>query len=170
VVERLRMAAEARMFGGSTTGWLGTTKRRMWCCSTGGGDRLRKRLSGGRGVSIQQGGGKVGCRLARLAADAEGSPSDHDENDWKALNRLRRLTGQMGLSPSNCREARTACVRLLAMYGAKYWWKGEGMGTEGRVNDLQKLVNHEARVVTGCVRTTNLGVLSMESGLRPAAA
>jgi len=36
--------------------------------------------------------------------------------------------------------------------------------------ELQKLVNHEARAVTGCFRTTNLGALAMESGVRPATA
>jgi len=36
--------------------------------------------------------------------------------------------------------------------------------------ELQKLVNQEARAVTGCFRTTNLGALAMESGLRPATA
>jgi hypothetical protein len=39
-----------------------------------------------------------------------------------------------------------------------------------RANDLQKLVNQEARAVIDCYRTTNQGVLSMESGLRSAAA
>jgi len=36
--------------------------------------------------------------------------------------------------------------------------------------ELQKLVNQEARAVTGCFQTTNLGTLAMESGLRPATA
>jgi hypothetical protein len=39
-----------------------------------------------------------------------------------------------------------------------------------RANEIQLLVNQEARAVTGCFRTTNLGTLAMESGLRPAAA
>jgi hypothetical protein len=39
----------------------------------------------------------------------------------------------------------------------------------GRTNGIQQLVNQEARVITGCFRTTNLGALAMESGLRPAA-
>ena len=38
------------------------------------------------------------------------------------------------------------------------------------MDELQLLVNQEARATTGCFRTTNLGVLSMESGLRSAAA
>jgi len=41
-------------------------------------------------------------------------------------------------------------------------------GTVGRANDLQLLVNQQARTTTGAFRTTSLGALSMESGLRPA--
>jgi len=43
-------------------------------------------------------------------------------------------------------------------------------GTIGQANGLQLLVNQEARATTGCFRTTNLGALTMESGLMPAAA
>ena len=39
-----------------------------------------------------------------------------------------------------------------------------------RPHELQLLVNQEARATTGCFRTTNLGALSMESGLRAATA
>jgi len=40
----------------------------------------------------------------------------------------------------------------------------------GGAEELQKLVNQEVRLVTGCFRTTNLGALAMQSGLRPAGA
>jgi len=39
-----------------------------------------------------------------------------------------------------------------------------------RPHELQLLVNQEARATTGCFRTTNLGALSMESGLQAATA
>jgi len=87
------------------------------------------------------------------------------------LVRLRRLAGQKGLSPANCRKVMTACIQSVAMFGAELWWNGtQAIGTIGRANELQLLVNQQARAVTGCFRTTNRGVLSMESGLRPAAA
>jgi len=86
-----------------------------------------------------------------------------------AMNRLKRLTGQMGLSPANCRRVMSACVQSVAMFGAELWWKGGNVrGTTGRAEELQLLVNREARATTGAFRTTNLGALSMESGLRPA--
>ena len=63
----------------------------------------------------------------------------------------------------------TACIQSVAMFGAELWWKGEGArGTVGRAGDLQLLVNRQAQATTGAFRTTNLGALSMESGLRPA--
>jgi len=89
----------------------------------------------------------------------------------KAMMWLRRLTGQMGLSPANCRKVMTACVQSVAMFGAELWWKGDLVqSTIGWANELQWLVNQEARMTTGCFRTTNLGVLSMESSLRAATA
>jgi len=89
----------------------------------------------------------------------------------KAMTRLRRLTGQMGLSPANCRKVMTACIQSVAMFGSELWWKGDHVrGTMGQANELQLLVNQEARATTGCFRTTNLGALSMESGLRAATA
>jgi len=91
------------------------------------------------------------------------------KNGRNALTRLRRLTGQLGLSPANCRKVMTACIQSAAMFGAELWWKGEGArGTVGRANDLQLLINQQAWATTGAFRTTNLGALSMESGLRPA--
>jgi len=87
------------------------------------------------------------------------------------MTRLRRLTGQMGLSPANCRKVMTACIQSVAMFGAELWWKGDLVeGTIGRANELQLLINQEARATTGCFRTTNLGALSIKSGLRAASA
>jgi hypothetical protein len=88
-----------------------------------------------------------------------------------SMNRLRRLMGQMGLTSANCRKVMTACVQAVAMYGAELWCRGEGSrDTVGGVEELQKHVNQEARAVTGCFQTTNLGALAMEAGIRPAAA
>jgi len=86
-----------------------------------------------------------------------------------AKGRLQRLMGQMGLTSANCRKVMIACVQAMAMYGSELWWKGEGnRGMGGPEAELQKLVNQQARAVTGCYRTTNLGALMAEAGLRPA--
>jgi len=64
-----------------------------------------------------------------------------------------------------------ACILSVAMFGSELWWKGDHVrGTIGQVDELQLLVNQEARATTGCSRTTNLGALLMESGLWAATA
>jgi len=89
----------------------------------------------------------------------------------KVMTRLQWLTGQMGLSPANCRKVMTACVQSTTIFGAELWWKGDyTMETQRRAEEIQQLTNREARSTTGCFRTTNLGALSMESGIRAAAA
>jgi len=63
----------------------------------------------------------------------------------------------------------TACIQSVAMFGLELWWKGGNVRrTTGRADELQLLVNQQARATTGCFRTTNLGALAMESELRPA--
>jgi len=87
----------------------------------------------------------------------------------KAMGRIRRLTGQAGLCPGACRKALVACVQATALYGAELWWDDrKGAGVKTRCDDLQKLENQMGRAVTGNFRTTNLGVVMAESGLRPA--
>jgi len=85
------------------------------------------------------------------------------------MNRLKRLMGQMGLSPINYRRVMSACVQSVTMFGAELWRKGGNIrGMTGHAEELQHLTNREARATTGAFRTTNLGALLMESGLRPA--
>jgi len=57
------------------------------------------------------------------------------------------------------------------MFGSELWWKGDQTrGTIGQANELQLLVNREARLTAGCFRATNLEAPPTESGLRPATA
>jgi len=87
----------------------------------------------------------------------------------RAMIRLRWLKGQMALAAANCRKIMAACIQSATMFGSELWWKGGNIrGTMGPVDELQLLINHQARATTGCFRTTNLGALSMESGLKPA--
>jgi len=61
----------------------------------------------------------------------------------------------------------TAYVQFVAMFGAELCRKGDQVqGTMGQADELQLLVNQMARATTGCFRTTNLGALTMELGLR----
>jgi len=71
------------------------------------------------------------------------------KNGRNTLIHLHWLSGQLGLSPANCREVMTACIQSVAMFGAELWWKGEGArGTVSWANDLQLLVNQQARATT----------------------
>jgi hypothetical protein len=66
------------------------------------------------------------------------------------MKQLRWLTGQIGLSPDNCRKVMVACVQSVAMFGSELWWKGDqAHGTIGRAADLQILVKQGARVTLG---------------------
>ena len=55
------------------------------------------------------------------------------------------------------------------MFGSELWWNGDHLrGTTSQAGELQLFVSQEARMTTGCFRTTNLGALSMELELRAA--
>ena len=72
------------------------------------------------------------------------------KNGRNALTRLRRLAGQLGLAPANCRKVMTACIQSVAMFGSELWWKGDqARGTKGRAEEMQRLVNQQARATTG---------------------
>jgi len=58
------------------------------------------------------------------------------------MAQLHCLTGQMGLSPANCRKVMTACVQFVTMFSAKLWQNGDHVhGTMGQVDELQLQVN-----------------------------
>jgi len=93
------------------------------------------------------------------------------KNRKNAMAPLCRLAGQMVLTPANRRKVMTACIQSVAMFSSELWWKGDQtQGAVKRANELQLLINQEARATTGCFWTTNLEALSIESGLRPAVA
>ena len=116
---------------------------------------------------------RAATRWLGVWLDSQLTLKEHHATRFKsgqnAMNRLKWLTGQMGLSPVNCRRVMSACVQSVAMFGAELWWKeGNIRGMTGRAEELQLLTNREARATTGAFRMTNLGALLMESGLRPA--
>jgi len=85
----------------------------------------------------------------------------------RAMQCIRRLTGQMGLCPDACKRALVACVQVPALYGAELWWD-DRKGVGNRCDELQKLEGRLGRAVTGNHRTMNLEVVMAEPGLRPA--
>ena len=108
--------------------------------------------------------------LARLAAHVEGTPCHPTQEGAECNDSPSPARRTAGPFPRQLQKVMAACIQSVAMFGSELWWKGDQMrGTIGRADDMQLLVNQQARATTGCFRTTNRGVLSMESGLRPAA-
>jgi hypothetical protein len=58
-----------------------------------------------------------------------------------------------------------ACVQAVALYGSELWWDSKEVG---RRDDLQLLLNRQARSILGALPTTPRGALMRESGLTPA--
>jgi hypothetical protein len=85
------------------------------------------------------------------------------------MNRLQRLSGQMGLSPVNFRKVMTACVQSVAMSGAELWRKGDQLTVP---LDGQRICGYSSISklgrLWGAFQTTNQGFLSLESGIRGA--
>jgi len=79
----------------------------------------------------------------------------------QAEGRLRRLTGQFGMTPEHCRRILVSCVQASALFGSELWWTN-GRGVRGQANDIQLMVNRQTRSTTGT------DALVAEAGLRPA--
>ena len=70
----------------------------------------------------------------------------------------------MGLKPDSARKVQIAAVQSVALYGAELLWDGQ----VGREQEIQKLVNEEARRITGMFKSTPVVPLVKEAGLKPA--
>jgi len=79
--------------------------------------------------------------------------------------RLRVLTKMHGIIPERIRAVQIACVQAVALYGSELWWDPRKIG---RREDLQLLLNWQARSTLGALPTTPMGALMRESGLTPA--
>jgi len=79
--------------------------------------------------------------------------------------RLRTLTLTYGIVPESIRAVQVACVQAVALYGSELWWDPKEVG---RQDDLQRLLNRQARSNLGALPTTPWDALMRESGLKPA--
>jgi len=78
---------------------------------------------------------------------------------------LRTLTKTYGVVPESVRAVKVACVQGVALYGSELWWDPS---EAGRRDDLQVLLNRQARSILGALPTTPQGALMRDSGLTPA--
>ena len=58
-----------------------------------------------------------------------------------------------------------ACVQAVELFGCELWWDPSEVG---RRDDLQLLLNRQARSILGVLLTTPQGALMRKSGLTPA--
>jgi ribonuclease HI len=82
----------------------------------------------------------------------------------RAEKRIRTLCKQQGLAPGLIRKIQKAAVQASALYGAELWWQGQ----KDRVGGFQRLINQQARAITGMFRTTPIGPLVKEAAMEPA--
>jgi ribonuclease HI len=77
---------------------------------------------------------------------------------------IKRRHGKYGMTPKNVRTIMTATVQTSALFGAEIWWRNQ----EQRAEQIQKMINREARAITGCMKTTPIGPLIVEASITPA--
>ncbi len=78
--------------------------------------------------------------------------------------RIRGLNKTYGLPPTLVRRIQIAAVQSVVLYGAKLRWKSQ----KTHQNEIQRLINRQARSITGMYPTTPVAALVSESGLIPA--
>jgi ribonuclease HI len=78
--------------------------------------------------------------------------------------RIRALCRTSGLSPGAIWKIQKATIPAIALYGAELWWHGQ----KSQSQEIQKLVNCQARAITGMLRSTPVGPLVREAALEPA--
>ena len=78
--------------------------------------------------------------------------------------RLQTLCRANGLTPELVRRLQRATVQAQALWGAELWWQGQSTWATG----LQRLINRQARAITGMLPKTPIRALIQEAALEPA--
>jgi len=131
---------------------------------------LRPRL----GAKIRVGSGSTrfnaqATRWLGVWMDAHLTFKEHDNQCMKkaraAEARLRSLTKTYSVVPESVWAVQVVCVQAVALYGSELWWDPREVG---RQDDLQLLLNRQARSILGALPKTPRGAVMRESALRPA--
>ena len=77
---------------------------------------------------------------------------------------LGTLTKTYGVVPENVGAVQLSCVQAVALYGSELWWDPKDVA---RREDLQLLLNRQARSLLGVLPTTPRGALLRESRPTP---
>ncbi len=74
------------------------------------------------------------------------------------------MAKQSGLLSSLVQKIQVATVQSIALYGSEIWWEGQKHYQE----KIQKLLNKQARAITGLFSTTPITFLRLAADLPPA--
>ena len=74
------------------------------------------------------------------------------------------MAKQSGLPLSLVRKIQVVIVQSIALYGSELWWEGQKYYQE----KIQKLLNKQARAITGLFSTTPITFLQLAADLPPA--
>jgi len=87
------------------------------------------------------------------------------KNARAAEARLRMLTKTYGVVPESVKAVQVECLQAVTQYGSDIWCDPRNVG---RQDNLQLLLNRQARSIPGVLPMTPRGALMIESGLTPA--
>jgi ribonuclease HI len=79
----------------------------------------------------------------------------------KVLRALSALSRKNGLPMSLVHKIQVAAVHSVALYGSEIWWEGQ----KDKQEKIQKLLNKQARAITGMFKTTPIPILQREANL-----
>jgi hypothetical protein len=79
----------------------------------------------------------------------------------RAEAQVQALCRGQGLSPGLVQRIQVAAVQVVALYGAELWWQGQ----KDRLSGIQRMVNRQARAITGMLKTTPIKPLIKEAAL-----
>lgn len=125
------------------------------------------------GIPLQK--TKLSVRWLGVLLDSELRLNNHHEA-WitKARKRqaqIRRLCHNQGLPAYSAANLQRAIVQSVATYGIElYGVQQKSTITNSKINDLQKIVNSQARAAIGAFRTAPQGFLMAEGAMKPALA
>jgi len=77
---------------------------------------------------------------------------------------LRVLIKMHRIITERVRAVHIACIQAIALYGSELWWDPKAIG---RREDLQHLLNHQARSTLGALPRMPMGALMSGSRLTP---
>ena len=82
----------------------------------------------------------------------------------QASQRIKGLTGKFGLASGLVRKIQLAVVQSIALYGSEIWWKGQKQAVE----QLQKIINSQARAIIGALSTSPIDLIVDYAKVTPA--